>query len=45
MESLCPEKVFFLGLAERPTEAPANSLEKRFFRAQLAMESGIGFWK
>ena len=40
MESLGAEKLFFLGFAERLTEAPENSLEKKIFGAKLGVKSG-----
>ena len=39
MESLDGINLFFPGLAERPAEAPASSLEKKVYDGELAMDS------
>nr|WP_315149884.1 hypothetical protein [uncultured Flavobacterium sp.] len=39
MESLDGINLFFLVLAERPTEAPASAIEKKVYDGELVMDS------
>ncbi|WP_256413213.1 MULTISPECIES: hypothetical protein [unclassified Flavobacterium] len=41
MESLDGINLFFPGLTERPTEAPASPMEKMVYDGELAMDSRI----
>jgi hypothetical protein len=39
MESLDGINLFFLVLAERPTEAPASTIEEKVYDGELVMDS------
>ena len=41
MESLAGINLFFPGLAERPAEAPARTMEKKVYDGELVMDSRI----
>jgi hypothetical protein len=45
MKSLDGKNLFFLGLAERPKEAPASTIEKKVYDGELVMYSRIKLLK
>jgi hypothetical protein len=45
MESLDGKNLFFRGLAERPKEAPASTVEKKVYDGELVMYSRIKLLK
>jgi hypothetical protein len=45
MESLDGKNLFFCGLAERPKEAPASTVEKKVYDGELVMYSRIKLLK